>query len=80
MQVLLAPILLDLPAECGVSIPQFDSGPTSNDLLESLIAKRAHARPSDPIDTLSALLVQNDGENIENLSAVGINMSLQVAE
>jgi hypothetical protein len=80
MQVLLAPVLLDLPAERGVSIPQFDSGPTSNDLLESLIAKSAHVRPSDPIDTLSALLAQNDGETIENRPAAGINMSLQAAE
>jgi hypothetical protein len=80
MQVLLAQVLLDLPAERGVSIQQFDSGPTSNDLLESLIAKSAHARPSDPIDTLSALLVRNDGENIENLPTTGINMSLQAAE
>jgi hypothetical protein len=29
---------------------QYDSGPTSNDLLESLIAGNAQAAMSDPID------------------------------
>ena len=46
LQVLLAPVLLGLPAARGVSIHQHGSSPTSNDLLESLIAKHAASMPA----------------------------------
>jgi hypothetical protein len=49
-----------------MSIEQHDSGPTSNDLLESLIAGRASAELSDPIVGQTAVGV----ENIENAAAV----------
>jgi hypothetical protein len=59
-----------------MSIEQHDSGPTSNDLLGRLIAKHAHARPSDPIVAESAVNV----ENIENATAVEMNSGLQGPE
>ena len=64
-----------------MSIEQHDSGPTSNDLLESLIADRAPAALSDqaaspdsvvPIVAESAQSVQNDFENIEDAPAVNV--------
>jgi hypothetical protein len=54
-----------------MSIEQHDSGPTSNDLLESLIAERAPAALSDlaaspdRIVAESAEFAQNGVENIE---------------
>jgi hypothetical protein len=43
LQVLLAAVLLDLPARRGMSTRHYDSGPTSNDLLERLVADSASA-------------------------------------
>lgn len=43
MQVLLAQVLLGLPAERGVSMPQHDSRPRQNDLLRSLFVEHALA-------------------------------------
>jgi hypothetical protein len=63
-----------------MSFEQHDSGPTSNDLLESLIADRAPAALSDqaaspdpivPIVAESAQLVQSGVESIEDAPAAG---------
>jgi hypothetical protein len=63
-----------------MSFEQHDSGPTSNDLLESLIADRASAALSDqtsspdPILAVvaeSAQLVQSGVESIEDAPAAG---------
>lgn len=43
LQVLLAAVLLGLPARCRMSIQEYNSGPTSNDLLESRVAENASA-------------------------------------
>ena len=61
-----------------MSIEQHDSGPTSNDLLQSLLAERASAAVSDqaaspdrivPIVAESVQLAPNDFENIEETAA-----------
>ncbi len=49
-----------------MSIQQHDSGPTSNDLLESLIAGHTPAAPNYRIVAQSA----EDVENLENAPAV----------
>ena len=51
-----------------MSISQYDSGPTSNDLLESLIAENTSATLKDPI------VAQGTGavRDIENASPDGI--------
>ncbi|MGO8758646.1 MAG: hypothetical protein ACLQG3_11025 [Terracidiphilus sp.] len=49
-----------------MSIPQYDSGPTSNDLLESLIAENIPAAPDHRIVAQS---VEHVG-NVENAPAV----------
>ena len=51
-----------------MSTPQYDSGPTSNDLLGRLIAKHAHARPSDPNVAQGAV----DSENTETTPPVNV--------
>jgi hypothetical protein len=51
LQVLLAAVLLGFPAGRRMSIPEFDSGPTSNDLLESLIAEHAPAALNHQVAT-----------------------------
>ena len=66
LQVLLAAVLLDFPARRRMSIQQYDSGPTSNDLLESRVAENASAALHDSADAQSAENVQN----IENAPAV----------
>ena len=45
-----------------MSIPQYDSGPTTNDLLESLLAERTPAAPNYRIVAQSA----EDVQNVEN--------------
>ncbi|MGO9326232.1 MAG: hypothetical protein ACLP07_16890 [Terracidiphilus sp.] len=59
-----------------MSIYQHGSGPTSNDLLESLIAKHAHARSNNPNGAACAAYV----EITETAPAVEAGMSLQTAE
>ncbi len=51
-----------------MSIPQHDSGPTSNDLLESLVVKRTPAALNYQIVAQSA----EDIQNIENAPAVSM--------
>jgi len=51
-----------------MSNPQYDSGPTSNDLLESLIAQHASAARNYQIVAQSA----EDVQNIENAPAVSM--------
>jgi hypothetical protein len=51
-----------------LSIPQHDSGPTSNDLLESLVAELAPAALNYQIVAQSA----EDVQNIENAPAVSM--------
>jgi hypothetical protein len=51
-----------------MSIVQYDSGPTSNDLLESLIARHTPAAPAFQIVAQSA----EDIQNIENAPAVSM--------
>jgi len=51
-----------------MSVPQGDSGPTSNDLLHHLVAKHAQAEVNYQIVAQSA----EDVENIENAPAVSI--------
>jgi hypothetical protein len=63
-----------------MSIEQHDSGPTSNDLLRRLIAKHAHAWPAGPIVAESALLAQNDVENIDNATAAETSSGFQAPE
>jgi hypothetical protein len=48
-----------------MSIEQYDSGPTSNDLLESRVAENTSAALNDPAVSQSA----EDMQNIENASA-----------
>jgi hypothetical protein len=45
-----------------MSIQEYHSGPTSNDLLESRVAENALAAPEDPAGARSV----DDGPNIEN--------------
>jgi hypothetical protein len=66
LQVLLAAVLLGLPARRGMSIQEYNSGPTSNDLLESRVAENASAALNDPVGAQSA----EDVPNIENAPAV----------
>jgi hypothetical protein len=49
-----------------VSSHKYVSSPTSNDLLERLIAKHANALPNNPMNAQSAV----DTENIECAQAV----------
>jgi len=51
-----------------MSIEQYDSGPTSNDLLESLVAENTPAAPKYPIVAQSA----EDIPNVENAPAVSM--------
>jgi hypothetical protein len=51
-----------------MSIPQYDSGPTSNDLLESLVAERTPAALNYQIVAQSA----EDVQNIESAPAVSM--------
>lgn len=51
-----------------MSIPQHDSGPTSNDLLERLVAEQTPAAPNYQIVAQSA----EDIQNIENAPAVSM--------
>ncbi len=61
-----------------MSIRQYDSGLTSNDLLESLAADRAPAALNDQMVAQSVAYVQNidtpnaDVQNIENAPAVSL--------
>jgi|SRR5271166_3429201 len=66
LQVLLAAVLLDLPARRRISIREYSSGPTSNDLMESRVAKNAMAALNDPASVQS----MEDVPNIENAQAV----------
>ena len=59
-----------------MSIHQRGSSATSNDLLESLIAKHAHARPINPLNAPCAAYV----EIAETAPAVGAGMSPRTAE
>jgi hypothetical protein len=63
-----------------MSIEQHDSGPTSNDLLESLIAERAPAALNDLVVAESAELARNDVENVENVLAAGSSTGPQGPE
>jgi hypothetical protein len=63
-----------------MSIEQHDSGPTSNDLLESLIAERAPAALNDLVVAESAELARNDVENVENVLAAGSSIGPQGPE
>jgi hypothetical protein len=68
MQILLAAVLLVYLASCGMSMAQFDSGPTSNDLLEGRVAENTPDAPDDRIVVESA----EDTQNIENTTAVSM--------
>jgi hypothetical protein len=68
LQVLLAAVLLDFPARRRMSIPQYDSGTTSNDLLERLVAESTPPALNYQIVAQSA----EDVQNIENAPAVSI--------
>jgi hypothetical protein len=59
-----------------MSSHQHGSSPTSNDLLESLIAKHAHARPNNPMNAPCEAYV----EITETGPAVGAGTSPQTAE
>jgi hypothetical protein len=61
MQVLLAPVLLDLPARRKLSTQLDDSGPTSNDLLRRLVEKHLPV-PRQNDDLLS---IQTDGQHLQ---------------
>ena len=75
-----------------MSIEQHDSGPTSNDLLEILIAEHAPAalsdraaspdRPASPDRFVAegAQLARNDVENIEDAPAVDCSGGIQALE
>ena len=72
-----------------MSIEQHDSGPTSNDLLESLIAERAPAALSDqaaspdsivPIVAESAQSAQNGVWGIEDAPTAGGSSGVQALE
>jgi hypothetical protein len=65
---LLAAVLLDFPARRRMSIPQYDSGTTSNDLLERLVAESTPPALNYQIVAQSA----EDVQNIENAPAVSI--------
>jgi len=62
---LLAAVLLDFPARRRMSIQQYDSGPTSNDLLERLVAESGPPALNYQIVAQSA----EDMQNIENAHA-----------
>ncbi|MGA2205496.1 MAG: hypothetical protein ABSG10_02075 [Terracidiphilus sp.] len=66
LQVLLAQVLLGYLERRGMSIQQHDSGPTSNDLLENLIAEHTPAALNYQIVAQSA----EDVQNLENAPAV----------
>ena len=55
-----------------MSILQYDSGPTSNDLLENLVAEQSTAGHSYQIVAQSA----DDIQNIENAPAVSMELHL----
>ena len=68
LYVLLATVLLVLFTGHGLSILQYDSGPTSNDLLRDLVAKRSPSAPHYQIIAQTA----EDVRNIENAPAVSM--------
>lgn len=66
LQVLLAAVLLGLLARRRMSFQEYNSVPTSNDLLESRVAENTSAALHDPAGAQSA----EDAPNIENAPAV----------
>jgi hypothetical protein len=68
LHVLLAALLLDFYASPRMSILQYDSGPTSNDLLRDLIEKRRSVALNYQIIAQSA----DDVQSIQNAPAVNM--------
>jgi hypothetical protein len=68
MQVLLAAVLLVLLASRRMSIEQYDSGPTTNDLLESRLAENTPPALSNQVVAPGA----EDTQNIENAPAISM--------
>lgn len=66
--VLLAPLLLAFDAKCSLSAPEYNSCPTSNDLLRRLVANHA------PIPPTYQTIAQNaeDRQNIENAPSISM--------
>ena len=65
---MLAEVLLGFPARRTISIQRYDSGPTSNDLLESLVAGNTATAVNYQVVAQCA----EEIENIENAPAVSM--------
>jgi hypothetical protein len=68
MYVLLAALPLVLFARRGMNVGHYDSGPTSNDLLRSLMRK--HSEPDPDYQTIAQSA--EEVQNIENAPAVSM--------
>lgn len=68
LHVLLAPLLLAFNARYSLSAPEYNSCPTSNDLLRRLVARHDSIAPKYQTIAQSA----DDRQNIENAPAISM--------
>src|SRR5579863_6572183 len=74
LYVLLAALLLVLPASRGMTIPQHDSGATSKHLLHPLIAE-------DPVQILYYQIIAQSAEDVQNIeNAPAVSMGPYLLE